>query len=242
MPPTGNCGEGSAAYYRDHYPLTAEAPRGPVAQPRQRRRVEALPRAEGRAGGPDGDARTLCVQRPAALPARARAGAGGRAGRPGAAPWSSATSGPAGSDRWPPPTSSTRPSWATCCRWPASSSSRAPRPRPAPASRTPPSTGQPGNQQAITCCFAVEYREGEDHTIDRSGRVCLLAGLCPRAAAVVARAAAGPDVLAPADAQVRHPRLRPARRRARPVGLPTDRSIPATSGPARIPAARGSRW
>ncbi len=26
---------------------------------------------------------------------------------------------------------------------------------------------QPGNQQAITCCFAVEYREGEDHTIDR---------------------------------------------------------------------------
>jgi hypothetical protein len=26
---------------------------------------------------------------------------------------------------------------------------------------------QPGNQQAITGCFAVEYREGEDHTIDR---------------------------------------------------------------------------
>jgi hypothetical protein len=25
---------------------------------------------------------------------------------------------------------------------------------------------QPGNQQAITCCFAVEYRDGEDHTID----------------------------------------------------------------------------
>jgi hypothetical protein len=26
---------------------------------------------------------------------------------------------------------------------------------------------QPGNQQGITCCFAVEYRDGEDHTIDR---------------------------------------------------------------------------
>ena len=26
---------------------------------------------------------------------------------------------------------------------------------------------QPGNQQAITCCFAVEYLDGEDHTIDR---------------------------------------------------------------------------
>jgi hypothetical protein len=29
------------------------------------------------------------------------------------------------------------------------------------------SSDQPGNQQAITCCFAIEYREGEDHTIDR---------------------------------------------------------------------------
>ncbi len=26
---------------------------------------------------------------------------------------------------------------------------------------------QPGNQQAITCCFAVEYLDGQDHTIDR---------------------------------------------------------------------------
>lgn len=26
---------------------------------------------------------------------------------------------------------------------------------------------QPGNQQAITCCFAMEYLEGQDHTIDR---------------------------------------------------------------------------
>jgi hypothetical protein len=30
-----------------------------------------------------------------------------------------------------------------------------------------PNSDQPGNQQGITCCFAVEYREGEDHTIDR---------------------------------------------------------------------------
>ena len=26
---------------------------------------------------------------------------------------------------------------------------------------------QPGNQQAFTCCFAVDYRDGEDHTIDK---------------------------------------------------------------------------
>jgi hypothetical protein len=26
---------------------------------------------------------------------------------------------------------------------------------------------QPANQQGITCCFAMEYRDGEDHTIDR---------------------------------------------------------------------------
>jgi hypothetical protein len=30
-----------------------------------------------------------------------------------------------------------------------------------------PSQSQPHNQQAITCCFAVDYLDGQDHTIDR---------------------------------------------------------------------------
>jgi hypothetical protein len=30
-----------------------------------------------------------------------------------------------------------------------------------------PTTAQPDNQQAFTCCFAVAYHAGEDHTIDR---------------------------------------------------------------------------
>jgi hypothetical protein len=30
-----------------------------------------------------------------------------------------------------------------------------------------PSESQPGNQQAITCCFAADYLDGQDHTIDR---------------------------------------------------------------------------
>lgn len=30
-----------------------------------------------------------------------------------------------------------------------------------------PGTARPGNQQAFTCCFAIEHRPGEDHTIDR---------------------------------------------------------------------------
>jgi hypothetical protein len=30
-----------------------------------------------------------------------------------------------------------------------------------------PEAAQPDNQQAFTCCFAVEYRDGEDHTIDK---------------------------------------------------------------------------
>ena len=58
--------QGIRDYYRRHYPLTAEARAARSLQPRQRRRLEALPRAEGRAGGADGHARTLCVQRPAA--------------------------------------------------------------------------------------------------------------------------------------------------------------------------------
>ncbi|MFO0959848.1 MAG: FAD-dependent oxidoreductase [Isosphaeraceae bacterium] len=30
-----------------------------------------------------------------------------------------------------------------------------------------PEEAQPDNQQAFTCCFAMEYRDGEDHTIDK---------------------------------------------------------------------------
>ena len=30
-----------------------------------------------------------------------------------------------------------------------------------------PEAAQPENQQAFTCCFAAEYRDGEDHTIDK---------------------------------------------------------------------------
>ena len=30
-----------------------------------------------------------------------------------------------------------------------------------------PAEAQPDNQQAFTCCFAIDYLDGEDHTIDR---------------------------------------------------------------------------
>ena len=43
--------QGIRDYYRRHYPDDRRGPRRPIAQPRQRRRLEALPRAAGRAGG-----------------------------------------------------------------------------------------------------------------------------------------------------------------------------------------------
>ena len=101
------------------------------------------------------------------VPARARADPGRRPGRPRPRRDRPRSQDRPASDRWSPPISSTRPSWATCCRWPASSSSPAPRDRPQPASRTPPTSAQPDNQQAITCCFAVDYLDGQDHTIER---------------------------------------------------------------------------
>ena len=94
----------------------------PILQPRQRRRLEALPRAEGRPGRADGHARTLLLERPAAGAARARADPGRRPGRPGPRRHRPRPQDRPASDRWSPPISSTRPSWATCCRWPASSS------------------------------------------------------------------------------------------------------------------------
>jgi hypothetical protein len=33
--------------------------------------------------------------------------------------------------------------------------------------RNAPETAQPANQQSFTCCFAMDYLEGQDHTIDR---------------------------------------------------------------------------
>ena len=35
------------------------------------------------------------------------------------------------------------------------------------ASRMRRPSANPDNQQAFTCCFAVDYRDGEDHTIER---------------------------------------------------------------------------
>ncbi len=40
-------------------------------------------------------------------------------------------------------------------------------------------TAQPDNQQAITCCFAVEYRDGQDHTIDQPAEYDFWRGFVP---------------------------------------------------------------
>ena len=76
--------QGIRDYYRRHYPLTAEAAGRPVLEPGPGRRLAALPRAESRAGGADGDARAARVGGPTARPAGARAGPGRGRRRPGA--------------------------------------------------------------------------------------------------------------------------------------------------------------
>src|SRR5262249_30263197 len=42
-----------------------------------------------------------------------------------------------------------------------------------------PSEAQPDNQQAITCCFAAEYLDGQDHTIDRPAEYDFWRGYIP---------------------------------------------------------------
>ena len=44
-----------------------------------------------------------------------------------------------------------------------------------------PADPQPDNQQAITCCFAVDYLDGQDHTIDRPAEYDFWRDLRPRA-------------------------------------------------------------
>jgi len=42
-----------------------------------------------------------------------------------------------------------------------------------------PSESQPGNQQAFTCCFAADYLDGQDHTIDRPAEYDFWRGYIP---------------------------------------------------------------
>ena len=145
-------------------------------------------------------------------------------------------------DRSSPPTSSTRPSWATCCRWRASSSSPAPRRRPRPASRTPPRRTQPDNQQAITVLLRGRLPRGRGPHDRPAGRVRVLARLRPDVQARLAGPAARPDLRRPAS---RSSRPAAGSTRAAPgsgCGSTGGSSTPGTSSPAPIPAARGRRW
>ncbi len=100
---------------------------------------------------------------------------------------------------------------------------------------------QPGNQQGITCCFAVEYREGEDHTIDRPVEYDFWRDYVP------ALRPPWPGRLL--DLTFADPiTLRPVNRGFDPrgvgAGLWVYRRIvdPRHFRPALIRAARGSRW
>ena len=106
-----------------------------------------------------------------------------------------------------------------------------------PASRTRPARTQPDNQQAITCCFAIDYLEGQDHTIDRPAEYDFWKTYVP-AVNPLAGPAARLDLRRSDHAQAGQPRLRPARARGTACGSIGGSSTLAISSPARIPAAR----
>ena len=68
----------------------------------------------------------------------------------------------------------------------------------------------PLNLQGFTCCFALEHRAGEDHTIDRPSGTTSGASYQAR---LLAGAAAGAGCARPADARAGRPRPRPQPRR-----------------------------
>ena len=94
---------------------------------------------------------------------------------------------------------------------------------------------EPDNQQAITCCFAVDYLDGQDHTIERPAEYDFWRDYVPAAHARVAGTAARFELR-----RSRSPSSRPAAvstraARARVLGLPPDRR------PAQFPPRRLSR-
>ena len=123
--------------------------------------------------------------------------------------------------RW----SSTRPSSATCCRWPAPSTGSAPNRSPRPARRTPSRTRpRPRCVQSFTYTFAAERRPaGERHVIAEPAQLPAL----PRRAALLA--------------DHRRPRRRDLRRGERLAGVPALRPHARHQGRALdlSPPARG---
>ena len=160
--------QGIRDYYRRHYPLTAEALADPHLNPGRGGVSRLCHEPQGCAGGPHRDARpprlgaagcSSCLEHePVRAEVRGRPGPRGDRPRP---------EDPTTSGRWSPRTSWTRPSWATCCPWPASSSSIGAEGQAETGEPHAPATARPDVQQAITCCFAMDYLEGQDHTIDR---------------------------------------------------------------------------
>ena len=91
---------------------------------------------------------------------------------------------------------------------------------------------RPDNQQAFTCCFAVDYLDGQDHTIDRPAEYDFWQDFVPARQTRLAGPAARPELRRSGHPQVRQPRIRPAGRGQRVVGLPADHR------PAELPARR----
>ena len=100
-----------------------------------------------------------------------------------------------------------------------------------PATATRPRQAQPDNQQSFTCCFAMDYLDGEDHTIDRPAEYAFWRDYVPKL-----DAAPGP-----ASCSARWPRTR-STLKARPLDFdPTGAGqgvlgLPADRRPAQLPA------
>ena len=106
--------------------------------------------------------------------------------------------------------------------------------------RHAPEKSQPENQQAFTCCFAMDYLAGEDHTIDRPAEYAFWRDYVPEARPALARQAPGRDATPTPSrsSRGRSSSTRPAR--ARGSGSTGGSPIRRTSAQAPTPA--GSRW
>ena len=82
-----------------------------------------------------------------------------------------------------------------------------------------PSESQPANQQAITCCFAADYLDGQDHTIDRPAEYDFWRGYVPALKPSWPGRLLDLTYSDPDHAEASQPRIRPARPGAWALGL-----------------------
>ena len=216
---TGRSGRESANTIAGIIRMTAEARASRYLNPGNGNVSKLCHEPQSRPGGLDRPARTLLLEPAAAGSSRARADSRRRGRATASGPLPFATARPAASGHSSPRISSTPRELGDLLPLAGVEFVTGAEGQDQTGEPHAPGQPQPDNQQGITCCFAVDYLDGQDHTIDRPAEYDFWETYVPARHARVAGTAARFELRRSDHAQAGQPRLRPSRSGPRALGL-----------------------